>query len=60
MSHDEAEMVIAGEAVIKQIGALGHQVEELDQLKQEISIEPEDVGSWITVIGKALLAIFKP
>ena len=60
MTHDEVETVVAGEEVVKQIGALGQQVEELEHVEHEIGPEPEEVGSWITVIGKALLAIFKP
>ena len=60
MTPDDGEGVTTGEEVVKQIGVLGERVEELKQIKHEIGIEPEDVGSWITVIGKALLAIFKP
>jgi len=49
----------AGEQVVQQIGVLN---EATDQLKEECpveKVEPEEVGRWITVIGRALAAIFK-
>ena len=49
-----------GDEVMKQIGVLGDHVEELGKIKHEVDLEPEEVGTWITAIGKALLAIFKP
>jgi|GEM_PF-1555049 len=54
-----AGIVDAGEQVVQQIGVLN---EAADQLKEECpveKVEPEEVGRWITVIGRALAAIFK-
>jgi hypothetical protein len=53
------EITDAGEQVVQQIGVLN---EATDQLKEECpdeKVEPEEVGRWITVIGRALAAIFK-
>ena len=53
------EITDAGEQVVQQIGVLN---EATDQLKEEWpveKVEPEEVGRWITVIGRALAAILK-
>ena len=60
MKNGHFEEIKGGDELMKQIGVLGDHVEELGKVKQEMDLEPEEVGTWITAIGKALLAIFKP
>lgn len=45
--------------IAEQIGALKQLVKGLKKPNDEEEVDPEEVGKWITVIGKALLAIFK-
>ena len=49
----------AGENVLQQIGALNEATNHLEEIGSVETVEPEDVGRWITVIGRALAAIFK-
>ncbi len=48
-----------GNQVAEQIGALKQLAKNLKQPTDGEDIDPEEVGKWITVIGKALLAVFK-
>lgn len=50
----------AGREVLKQVGVLEEAAKDLKQHKKERGVDPDEVGTWITAIGKALLAIFKP
>ena len=49
----------AGEQVVQQIGALNEATDQLNEECPVENVEPEEVGKWITVIGRALAAIFK-
>jgi hypothetical protein len=44
--------------VVQEAGKLGAISDQLSQASQECNGEPAQAGSWITAIGKALLAIF--
>lgn len=46
-----------GNDVVEAAGRLGAQTDELDDANASAQREPEEVGSWITAIGKALLAV---
>ena len=50
----------AGDAVMHAIGKLDEAASQLDMSATADEVEPEAVAKWITVIGKAILAIFKP
>ena len=50
----------AGDAVMHAIGKLDEAASQLDMPGTADEVEPEAVAKWITVIGKAILAIFKP
>jgi hypothetical protein len=47
-----------GDDVGQEAGKLGAISDQLSQASQECNGEPAQAGSWITAIGKALLAIF--
>ena len=49
----------AGDQVLQQIGVLTEATDHLESLAPVETVEPEEVGKWITVIGRALAAIFK-
>jgi hypothetical protein len=49
-----------GDEVMRQTGVLDEAAENLEGEKIVDEVDPEKVGNWITVIGKALMAIFKP
>ena len=53
------EITDAGEQVVQQIGVLTEATDRLDEECPPEKVEPEEVGKWITVIGRALAAIFK-
>lgn len=53
------EISDAGDQVLQQIGVLNEATDHLEGLDPVESVEPEEVGKWITVIGRALAAIFK-
>ena len=48
-----------GDAVMKQVDVLKDATDALKELTQNKDGDKEEVGSWITIIGRALLAIFK-
>jgi len=48
-----------GNEVAEQIGALKQLAKNLKQVNGGEDVDAEEVGKWITVIGKALLAVFK-
>jgi hypothetical protein len=49
-----------GDEVMRQAGVLDQASENLKGQDLNDEVDPEKVVSWITVIGKALMAIFKP
>jgi len=53
------EITDAGEQVVQQIGVLNEATSQLNEQCPVEKVEPEEVGRWITVIGRALAAIFK-
>ena len=53
------EISDAGDQVLQQIGVLNEATDHLEGLEPVEAVEPEEVGKWITVIGRALAAIFK-
>lgn len=59
MNNDNTEICNPGDEVLKQIGALTDTIAQLKDLGREQSVDPEEVGRWITVIGRAIAAILK-
>ena len=54
------ESVDLCDEVMRQAGVLDQASENLEGQDLDDEVDPEKVGNWITVIGKALMAIFKP
>lgn len=48
-----------GDEVMKQTGILKEATDLLKDLSQNDKDHKEEVGSWLTILGKAILAIFK-
>lgn len=48
------------EDIFKELGILEERTKKLDELPDETEVDPKEVGNWITIIGRALLAIFRP
>jgi len=59
MSTKGTEISDTGDQVMQQIGVLNEATDHLEELEPAEAVEPEEVGKWITVIGRALAAIFK-
>jgi len=59
MNNNDREISDAGEQVVHQIGVLNEATDHLEKLGPVETVETEEVGRWITVIGRALAAIFK-
>ena len=59
MSTKGTEISNEGDQVMQQIGVLNEATDNLEELEPAEAVEPEEVGKWITVIGRALAAIFK-
>lgn len=49
-----------GDEVMRRIGSLDDAAENFEDEDLREEVDPEKVGNWVTVIGRALLAIFKP
>ena len=49
-----------GDEVMRRIGSLDDAADNVEGEDLQEEVDPEKVGSWITVIGRAILAIFKP
>ncbi len=49
-----------GDLVMEQTGILNGATRALDDSQNCDNVDPETVGTWITVVGKAIIAIFKP
>ncbi len=57
-NNDSPSFEQAGAEVAAEAGKLGELADELKAQSASCSEEQQTVGSWITTIGKALLAIF--
>ena len=55
-NHPVAEI---GNEIMRQVGTLDEQSDGLGDLADPADIDKEEVASWITLIGKAIFAIFK-
>ena len=53
------EISDVGEQVLQQIGVLKEAADHLEQVEPVETVDADEVGTWITVIGRALAAIFK-
>ena len=53
------EISDVGEKVVQQIGVLNEATDQLNEECPVEKVEPEEVGRWITTIGRAIAAIFK-
>lgn len=59
MNKIDNETENTGNEVLKAIGALNDVVSDSEKSQSDEETTAEDVGNWITIIGKAVLAIFK-
>lgn len=59
MSNGNTEIGNPGDEVLKQVGVLTDVIAQLKDLGPEQSVDPEEVGRWITIIGRAIAAILK-
>ena len=59
MGNDGKTFEDRGGEVLTEVGALNELTKVLTKNNSDCEADQEDVGSWITVIGRALLAIFK-
>ncbi len=57
-TKDEKSFEQKGNEVAVEIGKLGALSDELNSESEKCKFEPDEVGSWITAIGKAVIAIF--
>lgn len=57
-TKDEKSFEQKGNDVAVEVGKLGALSDELNSESEKCKAEPDEVGSWITAIGKALIAIF--
>jgi len=59
MNQDNFETESKGDLVMEQVGAVKEAAKALNDSVDESTDEQEEVSGWITIIGKALLSIFK-
>ena len=59
MNEFELERKTKGEDVLKQIGVLEASTNALNDATEETKDQQTEIETWITLIGKALLSIFK-
>ena len=60
MSKEKSNFDEAGDAVMKAVGVLeGATADLTSEQSKSCKTDPNEVGNWITIIGKALLSIFK-
>ena len=59
MATNENSVETKGNEVMKAVGELKQRTRNLDKVNSETDSDAKEIGSWITIIGKALLAIFK-
>jgi len=55
----DQESITEGDKVMKAVGELREATEALEREADDCETDPEEVGSWITTIGKALIGIFR-
>ena len=49
-----------GDEVMRSIGSLDELADNFEDEDFQDEVDPKTVGSWITIVGRAILAIFKP
>jgi hypothetical protein len=59
MEASENDIVSKGDQVMKAVGELKQLTQDLKEVAKESDTDPEEIGHWISTIGKAILAIFK-
>lgn len=59
MSENEPKLERESKDIAQNIGILKERTKELVKDKSNCEVDPEEVGSWITAIGKAIVAIIK-
>ena len=59
MSQETETNLNKGDDTMKAVGALESAVAALENDKSDCGVDKEEVGSWITILGRALLSIFK-
>ena len=60
VAGDEIGLEHLGDDLMRKLGGLDEAAAALSDGHDVGEIDPETVGQWITAIGKAILAIFKP
>lgn len=60
MTTHQTDSITNSELVSKGVEALAEATDELEDIDESRGVAPEEVGSWIAVLGRALLAIIKP
>jgi hypothetical protein len=58
MNEDQKDLDQKGDEVVKQVGKLTGLAEKLKKDQEDCKVSQEEVGSWVTTIGKALISIF--
>ena len=59
METQDLELDQKGMEVLEQVGTLKKASEILKNVTHTCETTPEEIGSWITVLGRAILSIFK-
>lgn len=59
METKELSFSQKGDEVMKQTGMLKEASDLLKDLSKNDRDDKEEIGSWLTILGRALLAIFK-
>lgn len=59
MENDKSTFEEIGNKVMKAVGALDEATQKTKADKESCDSSQDEVGSWISVIGKAILTIFK-
>jgi hypothetical protein len=61
MEENKTAIKSVSEEVDENIGRLNQSVEQLAETEDEdCGLEPEEVGSWVREIGRAIFAIIRP
>lgn len=59
MDTNELGLNEKGDEVMKQSGVLKQATDLLNELSKDDKENKEEIGSWLTILGRALLAVFK-
>ncbi len=59
MTEVESGTGKTGDGLMEDVGALKELTDLLTKEETECEEDKDEVGSWITIIGRALIAIFK-